>query len=180
MQYPYINSFIKTFITFVLTYLRFLFTSSRPQFLWLSSIVILANQSEAIQRYHPIQAYYISTLSSFLRLHFTMDVHRSKCTLIALMNINSKDIACHLCRMIHREERKTIYGCFECGKGYHVNFFTAYHHRNGLEGNNHAVQQLLNRTYANYPSRTANRRSKHAANPQDAIVLLQPKRFRQI
>ena len=63
-----------------------------------------------------------------------------------LKNLNSKDIACHLCRMIHGDERKTIYGCFECGKGYHVNCFTAYHNRNGLQGNNYAVQELVKQT----------------------------------
>lgn len=38
---------------------------------------------------------------------------------------------------------RTIYGCTECKKGFHVNCFSAYHHEGALKGDTKALMDII-------------------------------------
>ena len=53
-----------------------------------------------------------------------------------------QDVDCFLCRKMGKE-LKTIYSCMQCGKGFHVNCFTAFHYRGALSSSRQARLNLL-------------------------------------
>ena len=59
-----------------------------------------------------------------------------------LENVNKRDIDCYLCK-IRGIEKRTIYGCCACGKGFCVNCFTAYHCKHMLSNNMQALVKTI-------------------------------------
>ena len=57
-----------------------------------------------------------------------------------------KALSCHLCNLIHgtTNKRKPVFGCVQCGKGFHVECFAAYHHRHALNGRSSALRTIIN------------------------------------
>ena len=49
-----------------------------------------------------------------------------------LKNKDNKDIGCFFCRQFGQRKR-TRYSCAECGRGYHVNCFTAFHYEHAMD-----------------------------------------------
>lgn len=83
-------------------------------------------------------------------------------------NLNKADINCHMC-LIRGQKKKTIYGCTICGKGFHVNCFTAFHYENELEGHQKKMtQQLLSST--ELTPRGHKKRSKHVGGIESIIL----------
>ena len=74
-------------------------------------------------------------------------------------NKNKKDINCYFC-LLRGKKRKTIYGCVKCGKGFHVNCYTAYHCEGALEGDAKALATMIRGCNGQIP-RASNKRSKH-------------------
>ena len=64
------------------------------------------------------------------------------CQHMLVENLNKKDINCHLC-LYMKKKKKTIYGCVQCRKGFHVNCFTAYHCTGALKGNTKALMCMV-------------------------------------
>ena len=64
---------------------------------------------------------------------------------ILLENQNKKRARCYLCRLMCDDgvERKTMYGCSQCGKAFHVNCFAFYHHVNALGDNKRPILQKI-------------------------------------
>ena len=62
---------------------------------------------------------------------------------ILLENQNKKWARCYLCRIMCDDavERKTIYGCSQCEKAFHVNCFAFYHHENALVDSKRPILQ---------------------------------------
>jgi hypothetical protein len=54
-------------------------------------------------------------------------------------------ISCFLCSMVHNDgkRRTSKYGCIVCEKGFHVNYFAAYHYRKALEGRAGTIRTLI-------------------------------------
>ena len=57
----------------------------------------------------------------------------------------TNQIACFLCSMVHNDGKRRCskYGCINCGKGFHVNCFAAYHYRNILNGRAETIRTLI-------------------------------------
>lgn len=72
---------------------------------------------------------------------------------MSLENKGKKDANCFLCMLrwkIDSETKekwipklRTIYGCTECKKGFHVNCFSAYHHEGALKGDTKALMDII-------------------------------------
>jgi hypothetical protein len=67
-----------------------------------------------------------------------------------LENKSKRALECFLCRIIMKDNGvpdnkipKSIYGCSECGKGFHVNCFTAYHCRGSLQHNSNVLNKVI-------------------------------------
>ena len=66
-----------------------------------------------------------------------------------LENVRKRPIECFLCRLLMREASvsddppKSIYGCAECGKGFHVNCFTAFHGQEALSSKKEVLGILV-------------------------------------
>lgn len=69
-----------------------------------------------------------------------------------------QDVDCFLCRKLGYE-LKTVYSCTQCGKGFHVNCFTAFHYRGALSTSR---QALLNVAYDSTTRPTVGKPSKFA------------------
>ena len=41
----------------------------------------------------------------------------------------SNQVACYLCSLILNQRKNSKYGCVQCGKGFHVDCFAAYHNQ---------------------------------------------------
>ena len=77
-------------------------------------------------------------------------------------NKGRKDINFHLCLYL-KKKRRTIYGCVQCKKGFHVNCFTAYHCTGALPVQTKALMTMVLRTEGCEP-RAKNKKSKHVGN----------------
>ena len=66
-----------------------------------------------------------------------------------------------------RYEKKTIYGCVKCGKGFHVNCFTAYHCQGALEGDAKALADMIMNGDPYDLPRGSNKVSKHIGTMKD-------------
>ena len=44
------------------------------------------------------------------------------------------DLNCWVCLLLWKKSMKTVYGCPGCQKGYHMNCFMLYRHRESLTG----------------------------------------------
>ena len=60
-----------------------------------------------------------------------------------------------------------IYGCVKCGKGFHVNCFTAYHCQGALQGDSKALCDMIVHENPNELPRASNKRSKFIGNMKD-------------
>ena len=60
----------------------------------------------------------------------------------------SSDLACFLCYRINQKAKKTIYGCIQCRKAFHVECFTAFHFRHQMTGQTKTIMDLLERNDA--------------------------------
>ena len=56
---------------------------------------------------------------------------------------NNNSISCHLCNML-KKKRQSVFGCLQCGKGFHVECFAAYHHRHALTGRTETLHTIIN------------------------------------
>ena len=83
------------------------------------------------------------------------DVH------MLIENINKRDIQCYFCSLQGKKSR-SIYGCVACKKGYHVNFFTAYHCRGALSAHSKELIDTILQTNENRPR--FNKKSKHVGD----------------
>jgi len=79
-----------------------------------------------------------------------------------------QDIDCYLCRQMGKE-LKTSYSCVNCGKGFHVNCFTAYHYRGAMNASRTALLDVI---FTATSKPYLGRRSKYA--PQSASNLCLP------
>ena len=77
-------------------------------------------------------------------------------------NKGRKDINCHLCLYL-KKKRRTIYGCVQCKKGFHVNCFTAYHCTGALPTQTKALMTMVLRTESCEP-RAKNKKSKYVGD----------------
>ena len=64
--------------------------------------------------------------------------------------------------------KKTIYGCVNCKKGFHVNCFTAYHCHGALVGDTKALADMV--IAANRMPRAANKTSKHVGDIETLVL----------
>ena len=68
---------------------------------------------------------------------------------------------------VEKHKEKTIYGCFKCGKGFHVNCYAAYHCQGALEGDTKALaDMIINGDPYDLP-RGSNKVSKHIGTMED-------------
>ena len=77
-------------------------------------------------------------------------------------NIGKAGIHCHFCLM-SGEKRKTIYGCTKCGRGFHVNCYTAYHFQGALKSDASAIASMILRLEGS-KIRGINKRSKYVGD----------------
>ena len=62
------------------------------------------------------------------------------------------EYCCYLCNILHNKQKKTIYGCTGCNKGFHVECFTAFHFRYALDGQTQALVEMAVNTELRQPS----------------------------
>lgn len=60
-----------------------------------------------------------------------------------LKNVDSAVLNCFVCRFLTEKRVRTIYSCVECGKGYHIDCFTALHFQNALSDNRVLQNKML-------------------------------------
>ena len=82
------------------------------------------------------------------------------------------DVNCQLC-LYGGKKKKTMYGCTVCGKGFHVNCFTAYHYAQELKGHQKALTNQLLKSMESIP-RAKKKRSRHAGSIESIIL---PKQY---
>jgi len=71
-------------------------------------------------------------------------VGRFEChCLLPNKNINgNRQIRCYVCSLLEKP-RKTTTSCVQCGKGFHIECFAAYHHTNGLDESTKALKTII-------------------------------------
>jgi len=62
-----------------------------------------------------------------------------------MTNVDKRPLECYLCRLLLKETGtdvggppavgKSIYGCTKCGKGFHVDCYSAFHFRSAMQKN---------------------------------------------
>lgn len=62
---------------------------------------------------------------------------------------------------------RTIYGCCECKKGFHVNCFTAYHYQGVLKGDTRALMDVIRTTSSEKPMHGMSKRCQKVASISD-------------
>ena len=55
----------------------------------------------------------------------------------------SNQVACYLCSLILNQRKNSKYGCVQCGKGFHVDCFAAYHNQHALNGQGNAIRGII-------------------------------------
>ena len=55
----------------------------------------------------------------------------------------NRQLRCYVCELLDKPWYKTTTSCVQCGKGFHVECFAAYHHANALDESNKALKKLL-------------------------------------
>jgi hypothetical protein len=60
-----------------------------------------------------------------------------------LRNKNGKMMQCIVCKILSGKRIRTAYSCIECGKGYHVDCFTAIHCQHALSENRVLQNKIL-------------------------------------
>ena len=50
----------------------------------------------------------------------------------------NRQLRCYVCELLDKPRYKTTTSCVQCGKGFHMECFAAYHHANALDESNKA------------------------------------------
>ena len=87
-----------------------------------------------------------STETGNRQMEITVGRHEHHILLPNKKIIGRKALSCHLCNLIHgtTNKRKSVFGCVQCSKGFHVECFAAYHHRHALNGRSSALRTIIN------------------------------------
>ena len=85
-----------------------------------------------------------------------------------LKNKNGKMMQCFLCNILSGKRLRSVYSCVECGKGYHVDCFTALHFQNALSENRVLQNKILKALNA---SKAVRGRKSNCISSLDALVL---------
>ena len=75
-----------------------------------------------------------------------VDEYDGSYILLPNKNINRSDrVTCCLCTLLYGKEnpRTARYGCVTCGKGFHVECFAAYHHKDKLTGKTKHLKHVI-------------------------------------
>lgn len=79
-----------------------------------------------------------------------------------LENVNKTGVVCYLCHVLDNSKRRsTIYGCAQCGKGFHVNCFTMYHFQNALIEHKPVLRRLIMDADGESSTRRQTKRGKY-------------------
>lgn len=81
---------------------------------------------------------------------------------LLIENINKTGIHCHFC-LLRGVKKKTIYGCTKCGRGFHVNCYTAFHFQGALKSDTGAFAETILNTERPLP-RGMNKKSKYVGD----------------
>lgn len=85
-----------------------------------------------------------------------------------LKNKNGEMMQCFVCMILSGKRLRSAYSCVECGKGYHVDCFTALHFQNALSENRVLQNKILK---ALNTSKTIRGRKSNCINNLGALVL---------
>jgi hypothetical protein len=85
-----------------------------------------------------------------------------------LKNKNGEAVQCFLCNILSGKRLRSAYSCVACGKGYHVDCFTALHFQNALSDNRVLQNKILKALNTSKPIRA---RKSNCINSLDALVL---------
>jgi hypothetical protein len=81
---------------------------------------------------------------------------------LLIETINKTGIHCHFC-LLRGVKRKTIYGCTKCGRGFHVNCYTAVHFQGALKSDTAAFADMILSTERPLP-RGMSKKSKYVGD----------------
>ena len=94
-----------------------------------------------------------------------------------LENKEKQDENCFLCMLRWKNDPdtgekwvpklRTIYGCCDCKKGFHVNCFAAFHHEGALKGDTRALMDIIMRTSSERIQKGMSKVCKRVSNLSD-------------